>query len=512
MSAYIMKRGLATLLITTALTLPVWSAENCKVVEETDQYISTNCFDEAGKFTGGSISAKPVPGLVIEKVEKGTFQIDSNKIAKNIIDSIKEPETPVIKIRDGEILPLADMLNVLVSQSDAVAAARKDYEASVHSLKSAYSAYYPNASMTYGYNEENDRTPSQSNNAESITNLSKHGPKKSLTITQMIWDFGRTNINVDIAKQNAQSAQVKLEMTTEDLIVEGITAYLNIIKTWNTLQGNKEIEDNAKKALAMTMEKVKKGEASKVEQLQIEQQYRTFQTMTVQSEIAYNTAQQTFIKLYGINPPAGDKFFIPKENLLGDMPDKPVKFLANRNLRLADYDKIVARLSRDLAKKNFEPTIDSTFSITDYEKDLGGGYGTTKTEWRFDITLRWTLFNGFKNTNDYKAMMAKSEASELRYKEVYRNIQEQVNNIFMNYEKLKDNIATLERTAKINQEMYTLTLKEYSAGKSPLIAVFGMKTASIMAETGLKNAQIDVLIQRFNLHKIIGSIHNPNMS
>ena len=62
----------------------------------------------------------------------------------------------------------------------------------------------------------------------------------------------------------------------------------------------------------------------------------------------------------------------------------------------------------------------------------------------------------------------------------------------------------------INSELYTLTLTDYKAGKSPLMAVFGMKTAEIMAKTALENAKMDLLVQRYTLNKMIGSIHNPS--
>ena len=44
----------------------------------------------------------------------------------------------------------------------------------------------------------------------------------------------------------------------------------------------------------MTIKKVKKGEASKLEQLQIEQQYRTFQTLTMTSQLTLGSAIQRF--------------------------------------------------------------------------------------------------------------------------------------------------------------------------------------------------------------------------
>ena len=498
-----MKKHLLALLISTAFTVPVFAdSHNCKITEETDTYISKQCGDNSfstqSKFTiDENLTVIKDTGAVKTQVKK-------------IIEDAKTASKLDIKIDNMQLLPMDQMLRILLDKNDRVRAATETYEASLHSLKSAYSAYYPNVSITVGRNGEKDRTVTGSAGVDTIANDSKDGDKKSITITQMIWDFGRTSIAVDIAKQTAQQSQIQLEITIEDVMIEALTSYISLRKSYTSLENQREVELNAKKALGMVIAKVKKGEAPKMEQLQIEQQYRTHQTMTVQNEIALDGAKQKFVNVWGVIPPKKDQLKLPPEDLLGTVPDKPTSFNGNKSLRAADYDKIIARLQQKLSKKEFAPTIDSSFSATDYDGTLGGGYGANKLEYRADITLRWTLFNGFKNTEDYKAATRRATAAEYTYIDTYKKLQEQVNTIFFNYSKLKSNIATLERTLLINSELYTLTLTDYKAGKSPLMAVFGMKTAEIMAKTALENAKMDLLVQRYTLNKMIGSIHNPS--
>ena len=82
------------------------------------------------------------------------------------------------------------------------------------------------------------------------------------------------NYKIDIEKLKAQQTYYHLQLAKEDLVIEAITAWINLAKSYNIHESNKKIEANALKTLSMTIEKVKKGEASKLEQLQIEQQYR----------------------------------------------------------------------------------------------------------------------------------------------------------------------------------------------------------------------------------------------
>jgi len=495
MNAYIMKRGLITLLVTSALISPAL-AETCKVTEETEFHITKQCTDAQGNYSVSTESKNTIQYTTVS--ETGAVKTQVKKIKQH----------RVIDTADFDILPMDQMLRILIQQDPTIKAAEKNYEAALENLKGAYSTYYPKVDVTYGVNNETDRTPSQSSGSESIANTDKTGGKASITITQMIWDFGRTHSQVTIQKQNAQKAQVQLEMAIEDRIVEAVSAYMNLKKAHNTLDGNKEILINAKKALTMTVDKVKKGEASKIEQLQIEQQLRTYETITVQSVIAVSTAKEKFRNVWNTAAPAKEQLVALPGDLLGKMPSKDISFNGNKSLRLADYDKIIARANTALMKKQFRPTLDSSLSWTDYSDDLGSGYGSSKSEMRLDVTLRWTLFNGFKTTSDYRAAMSRESAAEFTYQATYQNIQEQVANLFTNYEKLAENLKTLERAMNINKEMYMLTLQDFKAGKSPLIAVFGMKTAEIMSEVAYKNALIDVKVQRYNLNKVVGTIHN----
>jgi outer membrane protein TolC len=98
------------------------------------------------------------------------------------------------------------------------------------------------------------------------------------------------------------------------------------------------------------------------------------------------------------------------------------------------------------------------------------------------------------------------KAADLRYADTLRSTQEQFTNAWNNYVLVEQNLKTLERTVEINDEMYQLTLADFQAGNSPIMAVFGMKTAHLMSEVAYKNAQIDLMIARYQLHKVLGLV------
>ena len=402
-----------------------------------------------------------------------------------------------------------ELLPRLIVENEKIKAAELDYEAAVEALKSEYTAYYPQVTVSIGNNWEDDRTPAKGtypNNT--ITHDSKQGIQKSITVTQMIWDVGRTTAMIDKAKATAQQAHYRLELTKEDVVMEAINAWLNLQKAYNTHEANKKVEANAKITLAMTIEKVKKGEGSKLEQLQIEQQYRTFQTLSMTSRLGLDSAIQRFQNVWRWKPHNIAEMPKPLADVLGIIPVQGTPVSNNTSLRIASMDITIAQEQLAFDNAEFKPRVDGKLSYTEKDGELSGGYDTDdaqKEEWRADITMTWKLFN-LKNKHMTNADRSRLSAAQFRHRDILRTTQEQFDNAWNNYVLVEKNLQTLKRTVEINDEMYKLTLADFQAGNSPIMAVFGMKTAHLMSEVAYLNAQIDWQMARYQLHKVLGLV------
>ena len=443
------------------------------------------------------------------KEEITKVEVDAKADEKLVEQATEQEWADVDAEQKIDWMQFHELLPRLIVENEKIKAAELDYEAAVESLKSEYTAYYPQVTISVGNNWEDDRTPAKGtypNNT--ITHDSKQGIQKSITITQMIWDAGRTNAMIDKAKATAQQAHYRLELVKEDVVIEAINAWLNLQKAYNTHEANKKIEANAKITLAMTIEKVKKGEGSKLEQLQIEQQYRTYQTLSMTSRLALDSAVQRFQNVWRWKPHNIAEMPSPLADALGIIPVQGTPVNNNTTLRIASMDITIAQEQLNFDRAEFRPRIDGKLSYTEKDGELAGGYDTSdskKEEYRADITMTWKLFNS-KNKHVTNADRHRLNAAKFRYTDVLRTTQEQFDNAWNNYVLVEKNLETLKRTVEINDEMYKLTLADFQAGNSPIMAVFGMKTAHIMSEVAYANANIDLQIARYQLHKVLGLV------
>ena len=473
-----------------------------KVEEKVEQAIEDKKLAE----TPVQDTEKPAVQEEIAKIEEAV------KADEKLVEQATQKEWAEVDAEQNiDWMQLHELLPRLIVENEKVKAAELDYEAAVETLKSEYTAYYPQVTVSMGNNWEDDRTPSKGTYpSNTITHDSKQGLQKSITITQMIWDAGRTTAMIDKAKATAQQAYYRLELTKEDVVMEAINAWLNLLKAYNTHEANKKVEANAKITLAMTIEKVKKGEGSKLEQLQIEQQYRTYQTLSMTSRLGLDSGIQRFQNVWRFFPHNIAQMPKPLADLLGIIPHKGTEVVNNTNLKIARQDVLIAEEQLAFDRAEFKPRIDGKLSYTEKDGELAGGYDTDsprKEEWRADVTMTWKIFNQ-KNKHVTNADHHRLNAAHSRYHDLMRTTDEQFKNAWNNYVLVEKNLETLKRTVEINDEMYKLTLADFQAGNSPIMAVFGMKTAHLMSEVAYQNAQVDWMIARYQLHKVLGLV-NP---
>jgi outer membrane protein TolC len=474
--------------------------EEKDVVEKVEEHIENKKLAE----TPVEETQKPIIKEEIAKVE------EEKKADEKLVKEATEKEWADVDAEQKvSWMQFHELLPRLIVENEKIKAAELDYEAAVEALKSEYTAYYPQVTVSIGNNWEDDRTPAKGtypNNT--ITHDSKQGIQKSITVTQMIWDAGRTTAMIDKAKATAQQAHYRLELTKEDVVMEAINAWLNLQKAYNTHEANKKVEANAKITLAMTIEKVKKGEGSKLEQLQIEQQYRTFQTLSMTSRLGLDSAIQRFQNVWRWKPHNIAEMPKPLVDALGIIPVQGTPVSNNTSLRIASMDITIAQEQLAFDNAEFKPRVDGKLSYTEKDGELSGGYDTDdaqKEEWRADITMTWKLFN-LKNKHMTNADRSRLSAAQFRHRDILRTTQEQFDNAWNNYVLVEKNLQTLKRTVEINDEMYKLTLTDFQAGNSPIMAVFGMKTAHLMSEVAYQNAQIDWQMARYQLHKVLGLV------
>ena len=196
--------------------------EEKSVVEKVEQHVE----EEQLAKTPVEDTAKPEIKKEIAKQE-----VDTKSDEKLVKQAEEKAWADIDTEQKVDWMKLHELLPRLIVENEKIIAAEQDYEAAKETLKSEYTAYHPQVTISIGNNWEDDRTPAKGTHpSNTITHDSKQGIQKSITVTQMIWDAGRTNSVIDKAKHTTQQAYYRLELVKEDVVMEAINAWLNLTK------------------------------------------------------------------------------------------------------------------------------------------------------------------------------------------------------------------------------------------------------------------------------------------
>ena len=134
---------------------------------------------------------------------------------------------------------LPDLLLNLIENHDRINAAKNDLEAAHSRIRETRGAWFPEMQVDFNNGFQKRTNPG-------TQDTTKRFNETTLSITQLLWDFGKTNTDVTISEKNHETAAISLHRVRQDLILEGITAYIQVYSASRRLTLSRQSEDNIK--------------------------------------------------------------------------------------------------------------------------------------------------------------------------------------------------------------------------------------------------------------------------
>ncbi|MFO7817265.1 MAG: TolC family protein, partial [Desulfovibrionales bacterium] len=167
----------------------------------------------------------------------------------------------------------------------------KSYEAkkeqAEHSLWQAKSKYMPrvDASAQAGKETIAREVGEYSNKDRSYVNVKS---------TQLVTDFGKTTAGIARARGLMRQAELQLNLVRKQVLLEGITAYLQVLQAREQLHYAKKSEKNIREQTGMEETLVRKGAGLSSDVLQVKAQLSGAMALRVRAEGDLETALSRF--------------------------------------------------------------------------------------------------------------------------------------------------------------------------------------------------------------------------
>lgn len=397
---------------------------------------------------------------------------------------------------------LSEALPELLATHERIKAAKADLEAAKLGIREAQAAWYPSMDVTMDAGTEKQIKPDAAN-----TNTSRN--KAELKLTQLIADFGKTGSSIDTARLSYAIAQAKLAKTEQDIILDGVGAYLNLIRAVERLRYARQSEENIQRQTGMEEARVKLGSGYATDVLQTKSQLAGAQAARVLAAGALVNAVNRYRAVFKkeiADVSAFRKPRIPLERLAKSLDDSiAIALETNLDLKIAHYQISSAREDIRSNKSAFFPKLE-LIAEAKRKHDDAGTLGV-KEEYLAMVQLTYPLFAGGGDKAALDASRYGLTAAESRLDDSRRNVEEDVRNGWQNLSTSRANAEFLRNQANISGEFLALARKERRLGKRSLLDVLNGETNYINSISSAVSAETDMALSVFSLLHDMGVLN-----
>ncbi len=399
---------------------------------------------------------------------------------------------------------LDEVLGSLLTVSKKMKAAEADMNAAREKTREALGDWFPKLDLTSSYGYE--RQFKGNNTADTSV------PPRSFDakITQLLWDFGSTNKSIDNARLTFDQASAGRAAAEQTTILEGIVAYLDLLRRERLLGFARGSEDNVKRQTELEDARVQRGSGFSTDVLQSKRQLAGAQATRVRAEGAVQVARNRYLNVFDKLPERPQTMAMPPLPLdrLPKTLNDVVDIAGRENPQLK-----AAKMSAEIARNNVSKTISDKFAPTvnlvgesNHKNDYDGTLGQ-KNNQLVKVEAKYSFNLGLTAINTLKASEYVLTSTENKYGEAMDNVLEQSRNAWQELETARQNAEHLRNEANIAAEFLELARKERALGRRSLIDVLAGETALINASSDAASAETDVAIAAFKLLAAMGRLN-----
>ncbi len=411
------------------------------------------------------------------------------------------PQGPMA-IKKGSVLTLQQCQSIALSTNPQVSAAQNTFFAAQSRIGEAQSNYYPQAQWQTDINHFSSTTVQNQLVGGTRTNNFANfetGP----SITQNIYDFGRTSSQVNAARFNSEASHQGLENVYLQIVLNVKTSYYGVLQAQRNVSAARFMVTQAKQHLNQAQGFFETGTAPKIDVTNAEVTLSNAQLSLIQAQNALQIAWQNLNNAMGI-PDAPE--YIIEDNLAY----KPYPITFDYALQAAyknrpDLKSLLAtekasEQSLRLAKAGFDPALSGSAGYTWSGDSLPLDHG-----WNVGASVIMPIFSGFLTKKQVDEATANLNASSANVETLKQQIYFQNKQAFLNLKQAESSVATAAVGLRQAKENLDLANGRYAAGVGSNLEVTDALTTFSNAQTSYINALYSHKLAEANLENAMGA-------
>lgn len=404
-------------------------------------------------------------------------------------------------LADGETLRAE--LAALMQSHKKIKAAESDLKAAQENHQVAKGAWFPTMGVSASYGHERQLKGNATDDTQMVPRT------LDFSVTQKVWDGGSTSSSISSADLTVRQSAATLTQVRQDLLLEAITAHLNLLSAVDVLKYARESEENIKRQAELEDAKVQRGSGFSTDVLQAKAQLAGAQARRVQAQGALLVTENRYKAVFGNLP--GDLESLDRLSTPADMIPSTVEEVIE--VALKENPLLVAtRFAESLALENvtktkadsFAPVINAV-AQSNHARDESGTVGD-KHEDLIKLEMTYSFNMGLTALNSLKAAELGYEGLGARLGDAQDQIEEAARNAWSQLLTARENAELLRNQANITGAFLEDARKERALGRRSLIDVLASETALINASSAASQAETSVVLASYTLLSVMGRL------
>lgn len=409
----------------------------------------------------------------------------------------------MVLISAGEATSLKDVVSHTLKSNQDIYSKSLNNNAFKNYIDEQKSAYYPKVDLTASLEKIKEKEKSATLN----TNETRTGNNIRLDLEQLLYDGGSSSSKVDEAKYSYMANKYKNSDDVENIILDGISSYLNMVKSKERINIS---EDNIKvhNEYLQIAKETEDINGTVLDKVQTKAKIHNAKNRLFDEINNYNLAKSSFDKNVGIKVlgeicrPNIDESKIPSSL-------KDLKTIAlSSNYKIKEQIENIKEQREKLAQtdSSFLPTL--KFKLQAIHDDELITDETETKRYTGKIELTYNIFNGL---SDKKASQRESlflKESKAKLDVVTKDIIDQLTSSFNTYQTSKNQIVELKQFIEENKQIIEIYKDQFDSGTRSFIDVLNVEADLYNSKISLINTQFNMYQSYYETLKLMSTLQN----
>ncbi len=332
---------------------------------------------------------------------------------------------------------------------------------------------------------------------------------KSIILSQNLFSGFSRIYNSISSKESLNLKRLNEKKVTQDIILETIEAYYNVLIAEKTVQSYRDNLESVTERSNATIKEYEVGLASKTDVAQAEAYLNNARIDLLDSKIILKNLKNLFIDLVGVEA----------ENLIfseinADIPNsfnqfKEILVGNNYSIRMAEANLNIMDANVGVAQSAYYPQLNLT--ATKSELDEYSSTVDELTSEEIKASLNWPIFTAGKSLSNVRIAKEMKNSQYILLQKTRNETVILSENIWDKFEISEQTIKAAELTYNANQTAYKGTVIEQEVGERSVLDVLKARQSLLNSEINYFNKQKDREIIKTQIMYMSGILDLENL-